>query len=697
MRSIIRWFCVTGVLSAALGFAVPLRADPPARIGQLNLIEGTVSFEPPTVNQWAPAQLNYPLTTGDRLWTDVNSRAEMHIGSTQIQLAPQTDFSLLDLENRTAQIQLAQGAIDVRIRHIGDNEAYEVDTPNCAVSLLRPGLYRVEVNSQSNTIVTDREGGQAEVSAAGSAFTVYGDQSAQITGTDSPSYNIVAAPPPDGFDQWAMAQDGRDDHILSVRYVSSEMTGYEDLDSYGTWRYVGPYGWCWGPRVAVGWAPYRFGHWCWESPWGWTWIDDAPWGFAPCHYGRWVFVSDWGWLWVPGPIVESPCYAPALVAFVGGGNWSLSLAFGGSVGWFPLGPGEVWVPPYRVSRFYAREVNYGIRNVNFNFNMARAHYANFRTPGAVTMVPQRAFQYSEPANRFAVRVDPRKLSAARIVGAAPAVVPRPHSVLAHPSGLFERRAPAPPAAIQNRVVVVRRIPPRPAVPFLAQERALERHPGRPLSSETLNQLRPYAPVPHQQVRMAIQARAGQTLHAGRPGLPPAHPVRPVPEPRAQMAARSPAQANPSAARARPPAQRAPAPTYRNQRAAAPPARNNAPAQRGRPPAQRAPAPTFRNQRAAAPSARNNAPAQRGRPPAERAPAPTFRNQRAAGRPPARYNAPAPRERPPAERAPAPTYRNQRAAGPPARGNTPAQRGRPQEEHRGRGRGLTTLWSGDRIS
>src|SRR5207245_1389824 len=88
----------------------------------------------------------------------------------------------------------------------------------------------------------------------------------------------------------------------------------------------------WVPRsMIVGWAPYRYGHWAWVDPWGWTWIDDAPWGFAPFHYGRWVYV-DGGWGWVPGHVVARPVYAPALVAFVGGRNWSVAIGLGGGGG-----------------------------------------------------------------------------------------------------------------------------------------------------------------------------------------------------------------------------------------------------------------------------------------------------------------------------------------------------------------------------
>ena len=72
---------------------------------------------------------------------------------------------------------------------------------------------------------------------------------------------------------------------------------------------------------------YRDGHWAWVDPWGWTWIDDAPWGFAVSHYGRWTNLSG-TWGWVPGPVTTRAYYAPALVAFVGGNNFQLTISSG---------------------------------------------------------------------------------------------------------------------------------------------------------------------------------------------------------------------------------------------------------------------------------------------------------------------------------------------------------------------------------
>src|SRR5256886_11026577 len=40
--------------------------DPPSRVGRLSFLSGSVSFRPGSVDDWATATINYPLTTGDR-------------------------------------------------------------------------------------------------------------------------------------------------------------------------------------------------------------------------------------------------------------------------------------------------------------------------------------------------------------------------------------------------------------------------------------------------------------------------------------------------------------------------------------------------------------------------------------------------------------------------------------------------------
>src|ERR1700694_4443406 len=131
---LMRRFWLASVLIAA---AAPMWAqdDPPSRVARLNLVEGSVSFQPAGRDEWSAATINYPLTTGDHLWADEQSRAEMHIGSTSIRLDAHTALAFLNLDDRMTQMRLWDGTVNISIRRLDNDESYEVDTPNGSVTL----------------------------------------------------------------------------------------------------------------------------------------------------------------------------------------------------------------------------------------------------------------------------------------------------------------------------------------------------------------------------------------------------------------------------------------------------------------------------------------------------------------------------------------------------------------------------------
>jgi len=468
----------------------PQPDDPSARVARLNFAYGNVSFQPAGESDWVSAVVNRPLTSGDSLWVDAGARAELHVGSTAIRLGPNTGVTLLEVSDRIVQVRVAQGSMIITARHVDDDDLIEADAPNLAFSLLAPGEYRVDVSADGTETATSVFRGQGQVTGAGRTYTVVAGQQAHFTGLDELSYEISPIPGRDSLGNWSMDRDRREERAHTANYVSREMTGYEDLDDHGEWNYVAAYGPVWRPvGVPVGWAPYRFGHWVWIEPWGWTWVDDQPWGFAPFHYGRWAYVGT-GWVWVPGPVVVRPVYAPALVVYVGGGS-GVAFAVGGGAGvaWFPLGPGEVFVPAYRVSPVYVRNVNVTntrvevtqITNVYNYYNtpsgtqqVRRITYVNQSAPGGVTAVSHETFVAARPVGRNVVQVNETEVARAPVTPVVP-VAPVRGSVI----GAGTATTSVPPAAVQHRMVVGSRMPAAPPPPFSQREPALNAHPGQP--------------------------------------------------------------------------------------------------------------------------------------------------------------------------------------------------------------------------
>src|SRR5277367_6379238 len=116
--------------------------DPPGRVARLSYSVGSVSFQPGGEGDWVQAVANRPLTTGDNLWADKDSRAELHIGSTAIRMDSETSMTFLELDDHTTQLKLSQGSVVLRVRHMDDGDLLEVDTPNLAFNVQTPGEYR---------------------------------------------------------------------------------------------------------------------------------------------------------------------------------------------------------------------------------------------------------------------------------------------------------------------------------------------------------------------------------------------------------------------------------------------------------------------------------------------------------------------------------------------------------------------------
>ncbi len=442
-----RMIRIVVILIVAILAPLAVLADPPGRVARVSFISGPVSFRPASADEWTAATLNYPVTIGDHVWTDTAARTELELGSSTVRLAPFTEFSVLNLDAGIAQLRVTQGAMSVRVRSLNPGDLVEIDTPGGAVSVLQPGLYRVDVNDAGDVTTVTVRRGDADV-ASSTSFPIHENQSVVISG-NNPSPTATAAIGMDDFENWVLTRDRREETaVQNARYVSPEIVGAAELGQYGTWRDAPGYGSMWMPSVNAGWVPYRYGHWAWVDPWGWTWIDDAPWGFAPFHYGRWV-ATPAGWGWIPGRIQARPVYAPALVAFVGGDGFRVAAVAGPPVAWFPLGAREVYTPTYRVSAVYVQTINTPhVVVAEAAVGATSVHYANREVPGAVTAVPRDVFVRARPVAAAATVVPIESARAAVVVGTA--VPARPERIAV--ASAVHVAAP-PPAAVTRRVIV----------------------------------------------------------------------------------------------------------------------------------------------------------------------------------------------------------------------------------------------------
>jgi hypothetical protein len=401
--------------------AVAQQADPPARVATLSDIEGSVVFAPAGETEWSDAVRNRPITRGDRLWTDDKARAELHFGSAALHMDSGTFVDIVALDDDMLQLNVNEGTVNARLRQLQGGENFEIDTPQLAFRAMQPGDWRIDVDpARGFTRIAVHSGTAVVYGPGGGTLQLEPGQQVAFTGRNLAQ---LRNPPPqagDGFERWAADRNRAEDQSIAARYVPRDVVGYQELDRYGSWAQDPGYGYVWYPQVTVAdWAPYRYGHWDWIEPWGWTWVDDAPWGFAPFHYGRWTMIGS-RWAWVPGPLGPRPAYAPALVAFVGGGGFSLSAGSGPGIGWYPLAPGEVWRPFFTASPVYVRNVNrYLVRDSRY-YNTGPHFF--LRRSDAITAVRVDDFHRGREVQRHWTRVSP-----ADVARAQPVMPPAPRS------------------------------------------------------------------------------------------------------------------------------------------------------------------------------------------------------------------------------------------------------------------------------
>jgi len=440
--------------------------DPPSQVARISALDGNVSYEPASVDNFAAAELNYPLTTGDRLYADASSDAEFQTGNLAVRLGALTDLTVTALTDTLTQIGLAQGMVHLRSYQLDPNTTVELDTPNVAITVLQPGDVRLETDPNSDTTLVTVFTGQVQVDGNGIQVVLKQGESVQLRGSQPVSAQWMQVEPQDAFDAFSAERDAQYASASNAQAndVNQETIGAEDLAQNGQWQNDADNGPVWYPTaVAVDWEPYRNGHWVWVAPWGWTWVEAERWGFAPFHYGRWGrFGNRWGW--IPGPPVVRPIWSPALVVFVGAP---------GVTAWFPLGPREPFVPWYHASTLYVNRVN--VSNI-FNRNAAQVRSGyNQRTtnlfPGdagnrnyvnrriATVAMDQDAFAAGRPVARNYLHGSQPQLATAPIVphplvtpqrtavaSAPPRVVP-PHTARPTLASRQDTRVTAPPAPV----------------------------------------------------------------------------------------------------------------------------------------------------------------------------------------------------------------------------------------------------------
>ncbi|MDB5041250.1 MAG: hypothetical protein JWN27_1976, partial [Candidatus Eremiobacteraeota bacterium] len=387
-----------------------------AGVARISLIAGSVAVQRGDTATPSAAVINAPVLAGDYLTTGDDSRAEVQMdGGTIVRLGANVQMRFTRLDGDARAIQVAEGTVELRLMRGTEGRA-DIDTPSITVRPRLTGSYRVSVTGEGRTLVTVRSGDAVIVTPQGDRALTAGTTLVAQGPASNPSIATQAAVALDEFDRFNQDRDARYERALAdEKYVSRDIVGADDLNTYGRWAPDSTYGQVWVPaNVASDWAPYRNGRWVWEDGFGWTWIGYEPWGWAPYHYGAWYRSPAYGWCWYPPAYGAYTPWRPGLVAFFSFG--------GGSIGWVPLAPYEPWHP------WWGRRWHGGptvvnnttiVNNYYDNDDVIRRTYKNAQY--GVTTVPGKRFLLGRFEQRTVMK--PSELRNVQIVRGALPIVP----------------------------------------------------------------------------------------------------------------------------------------------------------------------------------------------------------------------------------------------------------------------------------
>jgi len=297
-------------------------------LARLSFLEGKAFLQRASDLGYEEAVLNTPIAEGDRLSAS-EGRLEVSLGrGNYLRLDQNTKVDILNLPKRgydRIRLRVWAGNIYLNINALDKEKNTEIHTADVSVYVLEKGLYRIDVQGNEGTDIMVFQGLLEAAGEEGSNMINSGQRAVVAEGRfiTRPSKFVAAAD--DAFGQWNQSRDLLLDKAIAQRHLPADLEEYEyELDQYGRWTDLPPYGWVWVPmNMAAGWRPYYSGRWEWLPLCGWTWMSYDPWGWAPYHYGRWGWDPVFGWYWIPMSV-----WGPSWV------HWWWGYDY---FGWAPLG------------------------------------------------------------------------------------------------------------------------------------------------------------------------------------------------------------------------------------------------------------------------------------------------------------------------------------------------------------------------
>ncbi|NOR11971.1 MAG: hypothetical protein GQ545_01835, partial [Candidatus Aminicenantes bacterium] len=296
-------------------------------IARLSYVNGNAFIQRSSELAYEEGVVNMPIAQGDRVGT-TDGRAEVYFGKGKyIRLDNKTKVDFINLPKRgndLIQIRIWSGHVYFSVNSLDREKSLEIHTADVSIYILDEGLYRINVRENQETEIFVFNGLIEAAGESGSVLIKEAQKLVAIEGhfTSRPiRFHAVAE---DSFDRWNEDRDITLRERMAQKYLPSELDDYEgELQTFGDWAYVDPYGYVWIPHdVRLQWRPYHNGRWIWISTCGWTWLPYESWGWVTYHFGRWHWRVGIGWYWIPTTV-----WGPGWVSWYWGHDYC---------GWTPM-------------------------------------------------------------------------------------------------------------------------------------------------------------------------------------------------------------------------------------------------------------------------------------------------------------------------------------------------------------------------
>lgn len=258
-----------------------------ARAGGVNAVTGRASIRAHGNAEWQQLTIKEDLEAGDIVKTGTDGRVEMLLNpGSYMRLGEDSEFELADNSLENLEVRLMRGTAIVEVTGADDAELLiGITTPHTRLSIVRRGLYRVNVFPGDTTELIVRKG---RVVLEGSHTKVKGGNKVVFSNSSFSVAKLENAEKKnrDGIESWSK------DRAETLAKANSKISGKTlsaFANSFGNWSYFNLRGrsgfWVYSPVArCYTFIPYYGG---WDSPYGGGYSR----AFFPDWYGRPSFVG----------------------------------------------------------------------------------------------------------------------------------------------------------------------------------------------------------------------------------------------------------------------------------------------------------------------------------------------------------------------------------------------------------------------